>query len=45
MMLAKILAGIVVSTFLIAGSAFARTASPEGAQVYLISPAAAEVAP
>ena len=42
-MLAKTLIGIVISAFFIAGSAFARTPSPEGAQVYIISPADGEV--
>ena len=42
-MLAKTLVGIVISAFFIAGSAFAQSPSPEGAQVYIISPADGEV--
>ncbi len=34
----KSLIVIAISALLIAGSAFARTSSPEGAQVYIISP-------
>lgn len=42
-MLAKTLTGIVISAFLIAGSAYARAPAPEGAQVYIISPADGDV--
>ena len=34
---------VISGFFLVVGSAFARTASPEGAQVYIISPADGEV--
>lgn len=42
-MLAKTLIGVLISAFIFAGHAFARTPSPEGAQVYIISPAHGEV--
>ncbi|MBL78729.1 MAG: rod shape-determining protein RodA [Nitrosomonadaceae bacterium] len=34
---------IILALFLVTGSSFARTISPEGAQVYMISPADGEV--
>jgi len=37
-MLARHLCALLVSTLLMTGSAFARTSSPEGAEVYFISP-------
>ena len=39
----KFLTVTVISAFLITGAAFAGTPSPEGAQVYIISPADGEV--
>jgi hypothetical protein len=42
-MLAKMLAGIVMSASFIVGPAFARSPSPEDAQAYIISPADGEV--
>lgn len=41
-MLVKSLVVMLISAFLIAGSAFASTPWPEGAQVYIISPADGE---
>lgn len=42
-MFEKILIGIVISVFFIAGSAYARSPSPEVAQVYIISPTDGDV--
>ena len=42
-MLKKILSGVLVSILIFTGQAFARTPAPQGAQVYIISPAHGEV--
>jgi hypothetical protein len=42
-MLTRTLSGILIAVFLITGSAYARTPAPEGAEVYIISPADGDV--